>query len=293
MDWAKKIRSQHLFLAVSAVSAPTVYVQSEFDAYKEWTGLDFLFVGGIVHGRSMLGYGHSTMGAAVWIGLSATTNLSLGVIPGADSKTAVLAGAVIAAGAALVPDVDHKGTTISKALPPITNGLSKIINKLSGGHRKGTHSLLGLAASTALVLFVLQKTWTISIDERPFGVTVALFVLFLGSFASQALKLKIGKLESWPTALVLAIIAGLTFPSDAAWLPFAFGIGYLVHLVGDTITTDGIPWLYPFFKQDFAIPVLGDTGSIREKSLTGLLGLYFSVVLILELASKSPWVSPV
>ena len=61
----------------------------------------------------------------------------------------LLAGAVFTAGAATLPDIDEPGSTISRTLGFFTEAVSWVVHKVSGGHRKGTHSILGLTVSAA------------------------------------------------------------------------------------------------------------------------------------------------
>ena len=60
----------------------------------------------------------------------------------------LLAGAVFTAGAATAPDIDEPGSTISRTLGFFTEAVSWVVHKISGGHRKGTHSVLGVAMFT-------------------------------------------------------------------------------------------------------------------------------------------------
>ena len=56
-------------------------------------------------------------------------------------------GVVAASGAALLPDLDHPGSTAARALGPATGALARLVAAASGGHRQGTHSLVGVAPS--------------------------------------------------------------------------------------------------------------------------------------------------
>src|SRR5699024_2616471 len=71
----------------------------------------------------------------------------------------------------------------------------------------------------------------------------------------------------------------VTAPDTSFWLPAAVAVGALAHLVGDLLTTDGIPFpTWPLTIKpprrlasllwqrsgDVAVPVLGDAGSARE-----------------------------
>jgi len=72
-------------------------------------------------------------------------------------------GWALAAVGALAPDIDSRGSTISRSLGPITGALSWVIRKIGAigdpsagymrGHRRVTHSLIGSAI--AAIPFVL------------------------------------------------------------------------------------------------------------------------------------------
>jgi membrane-bound metal-dependent hydrolase YbcI (DUF457 family) len=101
-------------------------------------------------------------------------------------------------------------------------------------------------------------------------------------------------------AFVAAIIVFFS-PTNLTWLPLAIIVGYVVHLFGDAITTEGIAWFWPYkpnpplWLQDvpilnkiwrkngyFSFPILGNANSIREMFLGGIVGLYVVATLIYE-----------
>jgi membrane-bound metal-dependent hydrolase YbcI (DUF457 family) len=85
----------------------------------------------------MMGHTHWVIGVATWLGILAFTAVS-------HAPAVVFGGTVIAAVAALCADIDTKNSMASKALGPITGAVSYLIRTLFGGHRKITHSILGM-----------------------------------------------------------------------------------------------------------------------------------------------------
>ena len=91
----------------------------------------------------------------------------------------LLVGALICAGAALAPDLDHKAATISRAFGPVSRGLCEIVDKLSyavykatrkpgdprrtGGHRTLTHTWLWavLIGAGASALAITGGRWAV------------------------------------------------------------------------------------------------------------------------------------
>lgn len=128
------------------------------------------------------------------------------------AQKAVYYGA--AAFGALVPDIDNARSTLGQRLGPISKGIQHYI-----GHRKLFHSLLGLAL-TGLVVFGAQ-----------FGLG-ALLLHFGLSGAAQKLDVGLPPQQWLNTGLGLAFIGML--------------VGYFLHLVADSLTTEGVPWLFPW-----------------------------------------------
>ena len=109
----------------------------------------------------MMGYSHAVTGAAGWLAITSTSGAALGVYdPG--STAVVLAGSVLCAGAAMAPDADHGQASIAHSLPPVTKWMAQGIGVVSGGHRHGTHSFIGVAV---FALFTyLMSFWVADIE---------------------------------------------------------------------------------------------------------------------------------
>ncbi|MBW8737956.1 MAG: metal-dependent hydrolase [Streptomyces turgidiscabies] len=165
----------------------------------------------------------------------------------------VLVGALICAGAALAPDLDHKAATISRAFGPLSRGLCEIVDKLSyavykatkkqgdprrsGGHRTLTHTwlwavLIGAGASA------------VAITGGRWGVLALLFVhivLAIEGLLWRATRGSSADILVWLLAATSAwILAGvLDKPGNGIVL------GALVHDIGDALTVSGCPVLWP------------------------------------------------
>lgn len=117
---------------------------------------------------------------------------------------------------ALLPDIDHHGSTVTKSLGPITKSISWLI-RLVSCHRGLTHSALGIGALT-LVLAAFLPTWV------AIAVAVGCFTHVLGDALTRAgvylwwpsrskfrlMTLKTGgKLEKWAVVPItfVAIVA--------------------------------------------------------------------------------------
>lgn len=92
----------------------------------------------------MMGKTHLTIGGAAWIGLALVPYMPY------HSATAIAGGWFLAALGALGPDLDQRQSMGSRIFGPITQAISYVVRKVSGGHRKLTHSLLGMALLGAI-----------------------------------------------------------------------------------------------------------------------------------------------
>jgi membrane-bound metal-dependent hydrolase YbcI (DUF457 family) len=83
-------------------------------------------------------------------------------------------------------------------------------------------------------------------------------------------------------AFVLGGAAVLAAGTDYTWLLQAVIIGFGLHLVGDIVTTEGIPPFFPL-PPNIAIPIIGKVGGPVEQgtgALCGLIAFYFLVATV-------------
>ena len=132
--------------------------------------------------------------------LAAATSLLAVVVVAPNLPTMTLGTAVLAVLAnqigGILPDIDQPTAPFWRNLP-IGGVIGKVFDKLLGGHRFLTHSLLGFAL--------------------------------------------VGLLGNWLLALVHPIMPHVT--TWVVWLSLM--IGMLSHLVMDSFTKEGVPWLLP------------------------------------------------
>lgn len=129
----------------------------------------------------------------------------------------------------IAPDIDQPTAPFWRNLP-VGKLFGRVFDKLLGGHRFITHSLLGVALFSGLMYLLLQALHPI--------------------------------IPSIDTQLVL----------------IAFAVGMLSHLLMDTFTKEGVPWLLP-------IPIkLGFPPLKSARLTTGKLGetLFFVALLAFD-----------
>jgi inner membrane protein len=131
----------------------------------------------------------------------------------------------------IAPDIDQPTAPLWRNLP-VGKIFGKVFDKLSGGHRFLTHSILGLVI---------------------FG--------FLAHF-------------------LLVFLSPIMRNTDTGYVWWAFMIGMLSHLVMDSFTKEGVPWLLPI-PIKFGFPPIKKfrvrTGHWAEKLVV------FPLLLVLDL----------
>ncbi|WP_233493671.1 metal-dependent hydrolase [Desertihabitans brevis] len=183
-----------------------------------------------------MGRTHALSGVAAYLAVATVPGSPLLAAPGSG----LLFGAVMAGGAAMLPDLDHPQASISRSLGPLTGVAARTVAALSGGHRQGTHSLLGVLIAS-MVTFLLA--------QHP--VAGAGWAAFLLAIAISAIG---GEGRATRSAAVVGFVAGgialvaLAFlsPPAAMTAVVAVGVGTSAHIVGDMLTREGVPLLWPW-----------------------------------------------
>lgn len=218
----------------------------------------------------MMGPAHSLSGAAAWLGAGAAATALDHPMP----WPVLLTGALISAGAALAPDLDHKSATISRSFGPLSRILCSVIDKIaegvynatrgrgerhhSGGHRTLTHTLpwalfLGAGFSAAAVF---GGRWAVLVTLFIHVVLAVEGLLWrVARVSSDVLVWLLGATSAWTIADVLdrpGNGSDWLFTGDGQeylWLGLPIVLGALVHDIGDAITISGCPILWPLSIQ--------------------------------------------
>lgn len=215
----------------------------------------------------MMGPAHSLSGAAAWLGVGAAAAAWGHPMP----WPVLLVGALICAGAALAPDLDHKAATISRAFGPVSHWLCEIVDTLShtvykatrkqgdprrsGGHRTLTHTwlwavLIGTGTSVAAVMGGRWAVLAILFVHMVLAIEGLLWRVVRGS-SSNVLVWLLAAASAWILAGVLDKPGNgadwlLTAPGRPyLWLGLPIALGALVHDIGDALTVSGCPILWP------------------------------------------------
>lgn len=235
----------------------------------------------------MMGHTHALAGATAWLGiLPLLSDHGMTMTP-----TRVVAGAVVCAGAALLPDLDHQDGTIANALGPVTHLLCKCVAALTGGHRHATHSLLFCVAvafgADWLAGNAVQVWW---------GVLFLLIGLGL-----RGVGVRVPEREHYNVLLNGGIAAGLTYlmadlrftgpgvgfgDHRLGWAGLAVGLGALTHVVTDCLTPEGCPVLWPV-PVHLELPLVPRTDGIMERWVMAPLLTLGIIILAVRSAAGS------
>ncbi|WP_313816227.1 metal-dependent hydrolase [Citricoccus sp.] len=275
----------------------------------------------------MMGPHHAACGAATWVLIAAdsavplgplasvglfgpesalvlpeTIPLGFGLLPGI-TDLGILTGAIVAAGAALLPDADHRSASIAHSLPPVSEWICAAVGRIAGGHRNGTHSLLGLAVFTLLAWLLSTVALPTALGLLPVG--AGLGTVLLASFAIKALTFMPDRARKipWLVAIPLGALVTVGLGNQGQLFVVAVATGVIVHIAGDMLTDGGCNLLWPAALKPprtvtrtpglkelwssggrMKLPLLGPTGSRREWalavpiSLVAMVGIFAALV---------------
>jgi hypothetical protein len=203
----------------------------------------------------VLGHSHALSGLAV-----GAATLPWASVHGTVAQVAWISAA---GGFAMLPDLDQKGSTISRMWGPVTDAPSGLVGTIARGHRWGTHdAILGPAVLGGLAHLAAGAYWS-SLLLLALAIGLALRALHF-VIPGRAENTVIGNLVlSWGGAYLL-----LEHSPSPAWLPYAVGVGVLTHIAGDFLTKEGVPvpvfWL---IRRSRLAPIHLRTGAFVEKAI--------------------------
>lgn len=221
----------------------------------------------------MMGDTHAMTGTLAFGGASLAVAFNL-VGPVDLSVFGWIMFGVLTTAAALFPDIDHRKATVTKSF----GGLTKIVRWLLikpffGKHREGTHSIF----FAGLVGF---GAWLLVRHIDLLGCKIGLLALL--SIATSSL-IRLFHIRGWlDDVMPIPVWGFLIFFTDTDFriVPWALALGCLTHVVGDCLTEQGCPILWPISKQRITLSLYstGKTGEGVVKVIT-LVGCLFVITL--------------
>lgn len=210
-----------------------------------------------------------------------TSHAATGLIVGLASLPVATPGApawvqagwvVVCGGAAVLPDLDHPASMVSRMWGPVSVAVSGVVARLARGHRAGTHDAV-LAPVVIAAVAWLASWW------QP---TYAIVVAFTIGLVLRVTLLRRGGLLGWLTNLALSAVFGWSLSQHAAMigaghtlLPVALAAGVWAHQIGDLLTPEGLPVPIVWIKNPQRRVAIGlfTTGQNIERLVIGpLLG---------------------
>ncbi|WP_258933603.1 metal-dependent hydrolase [Nesterenkonia pannonica] len=140
-----------------------------------------------------------------------TLTLGFGLL-GPMSDFEILTFIFVCLSAALLADADHRHATVAHSLPPVSEAVCELVGRAVGGHRNGTHSVVGVIAFTAVAWAASLIVVETASGCRQCGSGV--MTVLLASFAAKVLKFMPSSASRAPWAVGAAV--GPWWPSASA-----------------------------------------------------------------------------
>jgi membrane-bound metal-dependent hydrolase YbcI (DUF457 family) len=219
-----------------------------------------------------LGHTHALSGlvTGLAVGLYATHLPLTHITSLPPSQLAIFVG--LTGGAAVLPDIDHPDSSLAHCFGFLTRAFAWLIGWISGGHRHLTHAILGVAGFTGLAWLAVRHRGTLGGE-----IGLALFLSLIIAGGLYAMRVH------GHGADVLAIAGAIALTVTGAGLALvalAIGLGCATHVIGDMLTDQGCPLLFPFSRYHFRMlpgPLAFTTGTrpelwLLDPALLGGLG---------------------
>lgn len=205
----------------------------------------------------MMGKTHAATGALA----GAATTAGYLTVTGTDPTLSLMAaGVAVGTGSALLPDLDHPNSTATHALGPATRLLSFLVQQLSrlaykttgtkydtkeGTHRTLTHTLAFAALTGILSAFAISQ-WQAA-TAAVLWVTTSLALRGLSAHLGSDLHQRDLKTMIAVSLSAAAITAALMWSTDipGPFLGLILTVGMATHVLGDMITKERAPLLWP------------------------------------------------
>ena len=228
--------------------------------------------------KGFMGLTHSLSAIAFFLLLVAFfPNFVFNTILKSNNIIVLIGATIVIAGAALLPDFDNVKSTAISTLGPFGKIISKLTRASAVGiytltktnrdndkpdaHRGFWHTIVASIVVGVIVYFLSSIKTDVKdsflgdgvVTIYPFAIAwlIICYQLAMASlFADSFKKLKrdlFGYVFIFGSSIVFVIIVLAFSPSDIAysWIAILTSLGYLFHILGDTLTVSGTPALWP------------------------------------------------
>ena len=229
----------------------------------------------------MLGHSHALSGLA-----AGAATLPWAPVTGTAGQVAWIAAA---GGFAMLPDLDQRGSTISRMWGPLTDAPAGAVGLIAQGHRKGTHDAVLAPLGFGLLAYGASGYFWSSLLVLALAIGLALHALHFVIPGRSETTVVGNLILSWGSAWWL--LAHIPSP---AWLPYAVALGVLTHIAGDALTCGGVPfpllWIINGGRLAF-FPLR--TGATVEKALLAPAFLLATITFIYLNTAAGTAVQPI
>lgn len=228
----------------------------------------------------MLGHSHALSGLAV-----GAATLPWAPVGGTTGQVAWIAAA---GGFAMLPDLDQRGSTISRMWGPLSDAPAGAVGLIAQGHRKGTHDAVLAPIGLGLLAYAASWYFWSSLLVLALAIGLALRALHFVIPGRAETTIAGNLVVAWSSAWWL-----LAHVPSPGWLPWAVALGVLTHILGDALTCGGVPvpllWLLNGGRLVF-LPLR--TGATVEKAVLAPAFLLATVVFVYLNTAAGPAVEP-
>jgi len=186
---------------------------------------------------------------------------------------------LLIAGGALVPDIDHHSSTITKRLGWLGAILHGFIRLFGIRHRGFFHSIF-FAALSGLTFWGITALLNVT---QWAAIFLGLLFLFYASVTFAFLFGSVGRNPVLILALAVALFFGVergVITADGNWLAIGAFAGPLLHSAGDMLTRGKVTFFAPFSTRGMAAPLGFATGGILESVVLRVVFFVWSLAMI-------------
>lgn len=227
---------------------------------------------------AFMGFTHSISAIALSLTLIAFFSTTVALVLGTSNPWVFIMVTLVAAGFALVPDLDNSASTVKSAFGIVGSALSvvfrssalvvqTVIRKKADDanpdpHRGFWHTIPASLLIGAIVYGITRISGTVTLPwlgEFPTGTALgflvafcAMHLMFAGVFKSTVKKVKklggpLGSLLAFFMSATTTVVLMANIPSelDMWWLGVACAFGCIAHILGDMFTKAGVPIFWP------------------------------------------------
>lgn len=223
-----------------------------------------------------MGLTHSLSALALFLLATALMPNLIFLYLGTEDLFVYLCSIFVLIGASIGPDFDNSKSTAISSLGIVGRGISTLLRTIAvfiysitrskkdnpepNPHRGFWHTILSTILLYFLILSVISIPTKVNINNNVYSIGFIMFFILLfgcihlaiaslfGTF-TKALKRKgnIGTIISLIISLIITLFFIFVLPKNTnyKWFPFMFSMGWLIHILGDTLTISGTPLLFP------------------------------------------------